>query len=215
MKHLNHFNEFGANESFSTLAKGFGKVAGKVKSAVSDKLKSRGMPAGEPKNVDEDLANAILTHLSNISREYRSGDEYRIGEVNKIATNSYMIVDFIFNNTKYRVDMMKHIDYKTTKDPEYTITIAKVKGQPKTPTGSNKTYGGLGSGINLRGHGTPQQPRNPTYGGIESFTYEKSERLKCSQKLAERIYKNAEEIHRLVKGTGRGDARGGSNQPNT
>ena len=207
MKHLESFGGFDKkNELFTTI----GRMARKVGSLVKDKIsteKEKKANSSTPENTnnDEDLAREIMEYLNGLSRDYnRSGKFNQFDGKGSNVTPStkdaffFLGQPFTRDHTLYRVDMMKHIDFRTTGNPEYTVMISKVDNVHK-----DRTFGGLGTGIHLRGR-KGQSTRT-------GATFNKAEVLKCSQPLAKQIWLKADEINRNRQKSNAGDARGGSN----
>jgi len=211
MKHLESFSGFDKqNELFTTI----GRMAGKLGSAIKDKVGSEkekrsntgpNSSTPEKENNDEDLAREIMTYLNGLSKDYNKSGRFNQfdGNGSNVTPSTkdaffFLGQPFTKDHTLYRVDMMKHIDFRTTGDPEYTVMISKVDNVHK-----DRTFGGLGTGIHLRGRKGP----STRTGG----TFNKAEVLKCSQPLAKQIWLKADEINRNRQKSNTGDARGGSN----
>jgi hypothetical protein len=128
-----------------------------------------------------------------MTKDYKSSKDFFVKEINSTTLNSYMFVGSPFSKGgDYRVDIMRHLDFRTKNSPEYTITIRKVRkdapGEIETPLSKvKKNFGGLGSEINLRGHGKRMKGQEGAWidrYADKNLTYEKSEVLNCSQSTA-------------------------------
>jgi hypothetical protein len=186
-----------------------GSAASAVSNKISD-VKSKRANTGpnastpEKENNDEDLAKEIMTYLNGLSKDYnRDGKFTQFGGQSSNVTPStkdaffFLGQPFTRDRTLYRVDMMKHIDFRTTGDPEYTVMISKVDNVHK-----DRTFGGLGTGMRLSGRKGPSTRTGPSFN--------KAEVLKCSQPLAKQIWLKADEINRNRQKSNTGDARGGN-----
>lgn len=192
MKHIKKFNEI-----FSTLGSLVGKGAGIVsknapKISISNKEEKK----------DDDLGKEILIHLTTMSTDYNRSDDYDEKTINKHSENWYYFIDSFFknNNDKYKIDIIKHLDFKTKNTPEYTITLSKV-GMT-----SGQYQGRLsGRGIKVRDtEGGKTQMR--TYGN--SNVQSSGDRLKLDPKIAKKIFSLAENIYLKVTKNVKDDARG-------
>ena len=190
MKHIKKFNEL------SSLGSLIGKGAGLVSNAFSK------ISLDISNKKDTDLGREILNHINNMPRVYnRSGakDETTINQSNN---NWYYFIDKIFKGSgeKYKVDIIKHLDYKTTNRPEYTVTISKA--------GITQTYHHdrlSGREIRVRdtvgGRGAKR-----SYGNAN--VQPESERLELGGALAKNIYEAAESVWKEVHKNIKDDARG-------
>ena len=151
---------------------------------------------------DTDLGEEILNHINNMPRAYnRSGakDETTINQANN---NWYYFIDKIFKGSgeKYKVDIIKHLDYKTTNRPEYTVTISKAGINPSQ-------YGDRLSGREIRVRDTDGgRGAKRSYGNAN--VQPESERLELGGVLAKNIYEAAESVWKEVHKNIKDDARG-------
>lgn len=191
MKHIQKF------EVFSSLGSLVGKGAGIIgsvmpKISIIDKFFKE----------DRDLGKVILEHIKNMSRVYNRAGNYVPSTINKANNNWYFFIDKIFKNSpdNYKIDMIKHIDYKTKDVPEYTVTISKAG--LKTDEPERLSGGSIISVRDTRGG----QDNKRHYG--TSNTTSPSERLDIDTGLAESIYKEAESVWKVVHKNIKDDARG-------
>ena len=192
MKHVKSYNEI-----FSTIGGLLGKGSGKVnqvlpKVSITNKSDKK----------DNDLGDEILDHLKAMSTDYNRSGNYDEKTINKTNTNWYFFIDTVFkkSNDKYKVDIIKHIDFRTKNVPEYTVIINKVD------MADNQYQNRLsGRGIKVRNtEGGKAQMK--TYGS--SNVQKGGERIKIDQVLAKKIFSEAENIYNLVNKNIRDDARG-------
>ncbi len=192
MKHIKKFNEI-----FSTIGSLIGKGSGLIgdvlpKTSILDKFNKK----------DRDLGKEILNHINNMSREYNRSGAYNPSTINQSNNNWYFFIDNIFKGSgdKYKVDIIKHLDYKTSNVPEYTVTITK--------TGIESTqYSDRLSGREIRVRDTVGgKYKKQSYGNAN--VQSKGERLDIDQGLASSIYKAAESVWNSVNKNVRDDARG-------
>lgn len=110
-------------EIFSELGSLLGKGAGKLNSMLPKiNIQSRGEVE------DADLGREILEYLENMSRSYNRSGNFDPNTVMKVNNNWYSFTGKIFKNSQdnYKIEVIKHMDYKTKNVPEYTVTINKV-----------------------------------------------------------------------------------------
>jgi len=192
MKHIRRFDEV-----FSGLGGLIGKGVGYLSRAlpdvhIVDKLFKE----------DGDMGKAILKYLEDLPRTYNRSGDFDETTVNSDVHNWYYIMGKIFKNSgeKYKIDMIKHLDFKTKNVPEYTIAISKV-GMTQRQHGDRLS----GRGIKIRDtQGGMFQKK--TYGG--GSAHSEYERLDIDQGLAKNIYLEAESIWKDVHKNIKDDARG-------
>ena len=192
MKHIKKFNEL-----FSTIGSLVGKGAGVINRAVPkisivDKLYKE----------DRDLGKTILKHIQDMPSVYNKSGVYDETTINQSNNNWYYFIDKIFKTSgeKYKVDIIKHIDFKTKNVPEYTITLSKADITPSQ-------YGDRLSGREIRVRDTEGgRSAKRTYAG--SNVQPESERLDIDQGLAQDIYLAAESVWKSVHKNIKDDARG-------
>jgi hypothetical protein len=191
MKHIKKF------EVFSSLSSLVGKGAGIISNAIPkisiiDKFFKE----------DRDLGKVILEHLENMSTNYNRSGAYDETTVNQANNNWYYFIDKIFKSSgeKYKIDIIKHLDYKTKNVPEYTVTISKAGI-------TQKQYGDRLSGREIKVRDTEGgRGSKRSYGNAN--VQSESERLEIDQDLARRIYQTAESVWKVVHKNIKDDARG-------
>jgi hypothetical protein len=192
MKHIKKFNEL-----FSSLGSLVGKGAGIIgsvmpKVSIIDKFYKE----------DRDLGKVILDHIDNMPKIYNRTGVYDETTINQANNNWYYFVDKIFKNSgeKYKIDIIKHLDYKTKNVPEYTVTISKAGIKPEQV---EKRLSGRE--IRVRDtEGGRQNKRSYSNSNIQG----ESERLDIDQNLAQNIYLAAESVWKEVHKNIKDDARG-------
>jgi hypothetical protein len=187
MNHLDSFKDFGIVERFEKIGDLFGKAKKSISKGVSGIINKN--------REDVDLGTEILEHLKKMSTRYNTSGNYNIRNVNKVSNNYYSLVDKVFKNSEsdYKIDMMKHIDFKSSSTPEYTVVITKSKGNL--------------SSFSLRTYDGGRKQKND-YNSLPEFDKQNSQRLIIPQKLAKDIYTLAESISKLVTKNVKDDARG-------
>jgi hypothetical protein len=192
MQHIKRFNEL-----FSTIGSLIGKGSALVsgitpKISILDKFNKK----------DRDLGKEILNHINNMSREYNRSGVYNPATINQSNNNWYYFIDKIFKGSgdNYKVDIIKHLDYKTTNRPEYTISLSKSGIE-------SSQYSDRLSGREIRVRDTVGgKSAKRSYGN--SNVQSKGERLDIDQGLASSIYNAAESVWKSVNKNIRDDARG-------
>lgn len=203
MKHIYTYSKF--NESIT-----FGKLLGNISKGLN-KIKRMIGFTGE----DEDLADDILSFLD----KKLSGAKY----VNNTNFDKEMIQrpipgQFVFygkdifpnqNEKEFRVDVIKASDPSIGlhKDP-YRVYISVV---------TKDSVASLGTGYNKTSSGhTKTKRRSDNHELLITANPkmdEKMEQLNCSTQAAEMIWRKCEEIQKISTPTTKGNARGGSNEP--
>ena len=113
-------NKSKVNEGFfDSIGRSVGSTIGKVKNAINNEIQIPNQ---------DDLAEQILQHLNSLSTSYNRSGNF---DPNGVSSPSRDIYTFIMSfsgdsNQGYKVDVIKHIDFRTTKQPEYTIILNKV-----------------------------------------------------------------------------------------
>ena len=192
MKHIKKFNEL-----LSTLGSLVGKGSGIIgsvmpKVSIIDKFYKE----------DRDLGKVILEHINNMSKNYNRTGVYDETTINQANNYWYYFVDKIFKTSgdKYKIDIIKHLDYKTKNVPEYTVTIGKAGIKPEQV---EKRLSGRE--IRVRDtEGGRQSKRSYSNSNIQP----ESERLDIDQNLAKNIYLAAESVWKEVHKNIKDDARG-------
>ena len=192
MKHIRKFNEI-----FSTLSSLVGKGAG----VAAQSIPKLSMTSEKDKK-DTDLGEEILNHLNAMSTDYNRSGDYNEKTVNKLNSNWYYFIDSIFKSGggKHKVDVIKHLDFRTKNVPEYTITISKLG------ITSNQYQNRL-SGRSIRVRDT-EGGKHDTNSYRNPNIQESSERLKISPDLAKKIFSACENIYQKVTKNTKDDARG-------
>jgi hypothetical protein len=194
MKHIDNFDNFSIVEKFDKLGDFWSRTKKNISKNVSGLVNKN--------KEDVDLATEILEHLKKMPLDYNFTGEYNLRNVNKLSNNYFSIVDNrIFKNSqdKYKVDFIKHIDFKTNSTPEYTISITKAKANHSTF--SLRTYDG-------------GRKQKDDYNNSPSFDKQNSQRLIIPQRLAKEIYELAESINKQTAKNVKDDARGPRPQQN-
>ena len=191
MKHIKKFNELSSLGSL--IGKGVGLISRSIpKVSILDKFNKK----------DRDLGKEILDHINNMSRVYNRSGAYDETTINQSNNNWYYFIDKIFKGSgeKYKVDIIKHLDYKTTNRPEYTVTISKAGIKPSQ-------YGDRLSGREIKVRDTEGgRGAKRSYGN--SNVQPESERLELDGGLAKSIYESAESVWKEVHKNIKDDARG-------
>ena len=204
MKHLKTY------ETFDGLKNSINKTLDKIK-------KNKIFNFSSETHGDDDLAMQIIMWLDTVDVKY----DNKI--IKKISSSHFVTFGKFFSKSKdfYKIDILKHMDFKTNNRTEYTLTLSKVK----TKT-DDVTYGGLGSGINLYGRKN-RTNLSPNIGEMNTRDKNKALKninntdavivttdvqvLKCNQKKLKSIYDKMEQIYTTSTKTNAGDARGGVN----
>lgn len=192
MKHIKRFDEV-----FSSLGSLVGKGAAMIASTVPkvsivDKFFKE----------DRDLGKVILKHIEGMSKNYNRSGVYDETTINKSNNNWYYFIDKIFksSNENYKIDIIKHLDFKTKDVPEYTVTISKAGVEQVQP---EQRFSGREIKVRDTVGGNK---RKRTYGSAN--TQSESERLDIDQDLARSIYEEAEYVWKNVHKNIKDDARG-------
>jgi hypothetical protein len=159
MQYLESFQNF---EPHNEIFTGIGRLAGRGIGAITNFLGGRSQATNRS---DNDLAREILAYVQNMPRNYNTTGQLNYRNVNKTGNTRYMFIGNPFDtlaiendpdlsrkekakkkkdvwsytvktDNDWRIDVLKHGDYKTTNDPEYAIYISKVNGsevRPETP----------------------------------------------------------------------------------
>jgi ribosomal protein S13 len=166
MQYLESFENYQKHNEIFT---GLGRLAGRAIGAATNFLGGKSQATNTS---DNDLAREILAYVQNMPRNYNTTGQLNYRNVNKTGNTRYMFIGnpfdtLVIENDKklsgkekiekkkdiwsytsktdndWRIDILKHGDYKTTNDPEYAIYISKVNGgevRPETPP-VNRKYG--------------------------------------------------------------------------
>lgn len=187
MNHIDNFDKFNKLERFDKLGELWGKAKKKVSTTVSNYLNKN--------KEDVDLGKEILEHLKKMPLDYNRSGRYDLRNVNRLSNNYLSVVDRIFSGSVYlyKVDMIKHLDFKTKSDPEYTISITKAKS-------SNSDF-------SLRTYDGGRKQKDDYYNSPK-FDKQNSQNLIIPQSLAKEIYLLAESICKSVSKNVKDDARG-------
>ena len=192
MKHIKSYNE-----AFSTIGGAVGKATGHVSKAstfLGNKIK------GSFSKEDEKLGNEIYTYLESYDNEsYNSDNEYRAWRVNKSNNNWYYFIAHIFDG-QYKVEVIKHLDFKTKNVPEHAIHISKCE------LDDNQKYNRLsGREISVRDNDGGYSDKNLYF----MNNFKKSERLNISDNLSKKIYDICQKIYKKYNNNSKSDAHRG------
>lgn len=156
---MNYLESFENYQKHNEIFTGLGRLAGKAIGAATNFLSGRSQATNRS---DNDLAREILAYVQNMPRNYNTTGQLNYRNVNKTGNTRYMFIGNPFdtlaieNDSKlsrkekaakkkdiwsytaktdndWRIDVLKHGDYKTTNDPEYSIYISKVNGGESRP----------------------------------------------------------------------------------
>ena len=165
MKYVIKYEGFDSiNEDiFGRTGRFLGKVGGKLTGNSSTKIET----------TDNDLAKEILNHLNSLPSDYNKSGKYKMDNVHSSQRDIYtFFMKFKRDpNQLYKIDVIRHLDYKTTKDPEYTIIINKTSGNPGgNPDDGNPDDGNPNDGNSNDGNPDDGNPDdgNPDDGNPDS-----------------------------------------------
>jgi hypothetical protein len=116
---------------FDAMGRAAGNVVGKIKDRINNDSPNQ-LPN------QDDLANQILQHLNSVNTSYNRTGNFN---PNGVSNPSRDIYTFIMKfkgdpHQDYKVDVIRHIDFRTNKQPEYTIVLNKI-GSVNNKTSSN------------------------------------------------------------------------------